>query len=74
MLALLGTQIDHLDETIGGLEKQLATMHKATPMSRLLTTAPGIGPITALTCVMAVEPKAFDSGRHFAAWIGLTPK
>jgi transposase len=74
MLALLGAQIDHLDEQIGDLEARLTRMHKATPLSRLLTTAPGIGPITALTSVLTVDPAAFDSGRHFAAWIGLTPQ
>jgi len=74
MLALLGAQIDQLDEKIAALGAKLAAMHKATPLSRLLTTAPGIGPITALTAVLTVEPAAFDTGRHFAAWIGLTPK
>jgi transposase len=74
MLAQLGAQIDHLDEQIDKLEAKLAAMHKASPLSRLLTTAPGIGPITALTSVLTVEPAAFESGRHFAAWVGLTPK
>jgi transposase len=74
MLAQLGAQIDHLDEQIDKLEAKLAAMHKASPLSRLLTTAPGIGPITALTSVLTVDPAAFESGRHFAAWVGLTPK
>ena len=74
MLALLGAQIDHLDAQIGDLEARLSTMHKATPLSRLLTTAPGIGPTTALTSVLTVDPAVFASGRHFAAWIGLTPQ
>jgi transposase len=74
MLALLGAQIDQLDAKIGELEQRLAAMHKATPLSRLLTTAPGIGPITALFATLTVEPKAFETGRHFAAWVGLTPR
>ena len=37
--------------------------------------SPAIGPIIASTLVMKTpDPRAFRSGRHFAAWIGLTPK
>jgi hypothetical protein len=39
-----------------------------------LATIPGIGPIIALTLATEVDPSAFESGRHLAAWIGLTPK
>ena len=39
------------------------------------TKYPGIGPIGASALVMKTpDPRAFRSGRHFAAWIGLTPK
>jgi hypothetical protein len=36
---------------------------------------PGIGPVIA-TAVVATVPddQRFSSGRHFAAWLGLTPK
>jgi transposase len=49
-------------------------MHKANAVSQLLATTPGIGPIIALTLALEVDPAAFQSGRHLAAWIGLTPK
>ena len=39
-----------------------------------LAEIPGIGPITALTLVTEIEPGRFQSGRHLAAWLGLTPK
>jgi transposase len=39
-----------------------------------LVTIPGIGPVTALTLATEIDPMAFESGRHLAAWIGLTPK
>jgi transposase len=39
-----------------------------------LATIPGIGPIIALTLSTEIDPSAFESGRHLAAWIGLTPK
>ena len=74
MLALLGQEIAHLDHRIAQLEKQIAAMHKADAISQLLATAPGIGPIIALTFAVEVDPAAFESGRHLAAWLGLTPK
>ncbi len=39
-----------------------------------MATIPGIGPIIALTLAIEVDPAASQSGRHLAAWIGLTPK
>ena len=43
--------------------------------SRLLATIPGIGPIGALSFALKVpEARAFRSGRHFAAWLGITPR
>ena len=74
MMALLGHQIDHLDHRIGELEALFAAMHEANAISQLLATAPGIGPIIALTFAIEVDPAAFQSGRHLAAWLGLTPR
>ena len=74
MLALLGRQIEHFDAQLNALEAKIIAMHKANPVSRLLATMPGIGPITALTLALEVDPTAFKSGRHLAAWLGLTPK
>ena len=35
----------------------------------------GVGPVTALTLAIEVDPAgAFKSGRHLAAWAGLTPR
>ena len=33
-----------------------------------------MGPVTALTLATEIDPTAFESGRHLAAWAGLTPK
>ncbi len=74
MLALLGRQIAHLDAEIDALETQLLALHKANPLSRLLAGVPGIGPITALSLALLTEPGQFRSGRHFASFLGLTPK
>ena len=74
MLARLGREIEHLDAKLAELEVQLTAMHKTNPLSQRLATIPGIGVIIALTLAIEVDPAAFQSGRHLAAWIGLTPK
>jgi transposase len=61
MLALLGQQIDHLDGRIKDFEAKPAAMHKANAISQLLATAPGIGPIIALSFAIEVDPAAFES-------------
>jgi transposase len=49
-------------------------MHRADALSRLLASIPGVGEIIALSFAMEIDPAAFESGRHLAAWLGLTPK
>src|ERR1700690_337057 len=44
-------------------------------LSRRLAQVPAIGPIGATLLAMKVpDPRAFRTGRDFAAWLGLTPK
>lgn len=75
MLRLLASQRDALDLKLKMIEAQLLAVHKQNPVSRCLATQPGIGPIGAVSFALKVtDPKAFRSGRHFAAWLGLTPK
>ena len=74
MLALLGEEVAHLDTRIKEIEVKLLAAHRANPLSVLLATIPGIGPITALTLAIEIDAAAFESGRHLASWIGLTPK
>jgi len=74
MLAFLGEQVVQLDERIGDLERRMKQQHKANPVSQLLAEVPGIGPIGALSLALTIDPGRFQSGRHFAAWLGLTPK
>lgn len=73
-LALLAARLEQLDAELGALDRRLAALHAATPLSRLLAAVPGIGPLTALTLALGVTPERFANGRHFAAWLGLTPK
>ena len=74
MLAFLGTQVARLDEQIAELERRMKQQHKTNPMSQLLARIPGIGPIGALSLALTIDPGRFRSARHFAAWLGLTPK
>ena len=74
MAALLGREIEHLERRIKEIDVKLAAAHKANEVSQRLATIPGVGPVTALTLAIEVDPAAFESGRHLAAWAGLTPK
>jgi transposase len=75
MLSVLSGQLDALDAKLKAIETRLMALHKADPVSQCLATQPGIGPIGAVSFALKVgDPKAFRSGRHFAASLGITPK
>ena len=74
MLAELGAAIADVSGRIGGLDRKLAKLHQTNPVSQQLAEVPGIGPVSALTLALTVDARHFQSGRHFAAWLGLTPK
>jgi transposase len=74
-LMILAAQLQACQTLIGTLEKRIIRQHKSSDRSRRLETIPGIGVIgaTAIDATMT-DPKAFRSGRDFAAWIGLVPR
>jgi transposase len=74
MLAQLGRVIAQLDAQLAEINQRLAAQHKTNPVSQRLAAIPGVGPLTALTAAMKVDACQFESARHFAAWLGLTPK
>ena len=64
-----------LDARIEDYERRLASIASASEAATRLMQLSGIGPITASAVVATVgEAKLFDSGRQFAAWLGLTPR
>jgi transposase len=73
-LAHLGRVIAQLDAQLTELDQRLAARHKANPVSQRLAAVPGVGPVTALTVAVTIAPGQFESARHFAAWLGLTPR
>jgi transposase len=57
------------------VEDRLMAWHRTNECSRRLAKIPGVGPIGASMLMMKTPaPEAFRSARHFAAWLGLTPK
>jgi transposase len=75
MLSLLANHLDALEARLKALETRLVAWHRQDPVSQCLATQPGIGPIGAVSFALKVtDPKGFRSARHFAAWLGLTPK
>ena len=74
MFAQMGAHIETLDQRVAAADSELAVLHKANPISQLLAEIPGVGPLGAITMALTVEPGNFASARHFAAWLGLTPK
>jgi transposase len=75
LFALQGRQYADLQAELKPIEVRLKAWHRANPDSRRLAEIPGIGPVGAPELVMKTpDPHAFASARHFAAWIGLTPK
>ena len=75
LFALQGRDYAQLQVELKAIEVRLRAWHRANADSRRLAQIPGVGPIGATALVMKMpDPHAFPSGRHFAAWLGLTPK
>lgn len=74
MFAQKGRHVAELDQKIRAIDRQLLEQHKANPVSQRLAAIPGVGPITGIIMALSVNPANFESGRHFAAWLGLTPR
>jgi transposase len=74
-LTVLAAQLQAVQTLIGSIEKRLMAQHRSNADSKRLETIPGIGVVgaTAITATIT-DPKAFQSGRDFAAWVGLVPR
>ncbi|UXN64428.1 IS110 family transposase [Phyllobacterium sp. A18/5-2] len=68
-------EIEHLDVRIDQLDAQIASQAKQDEDFQRLMTIPGVGKTTAAAIKAYVgDAGVFKSSRHFASWIGLTPK
>jgi transposase len=54
-------------------DAKLAQWHREDKTSKLLATIPGVG-VMGASAIAATDPGMFDSGRDFAAWLGMTPR
>ena len=64
-----------LDEQIARIERRLGVWHRNNEASRRIAEIPGVGVLSATAAVAAMgDPTAFESGREFAAWLGLVPR
>jgi transposase len=74
-LKMLSAQWAGLAEQIRDLERAIVRRHRSDELSRRLATVPGIGPLTATALAATVgDAHTFPTGRHLAAWLGLTPR
>lgn len=71
----LGTEFAELSARLMKVDAELMAYHRHSELGQRLNQIPGIGPIGAtMLALKTPDPGGFKSARHFAAWIGLTPK
>ena len=68
------SEVSHLDERIGQYDVHVRNMARDCTVAQRLMQLMGVGATTATAIVaMAGNGRDFDSGRQFAAWLGLVP-
>ncbi|MFD7408469.1 IS110 family transposase [Streptomyces sp. NPDC059866] len=66
--------IDAVQAPIDRLDAELTAAARADPRVQVLTTLPGMGPLTALVLLAEIgDIRRFPSARRLASWAGLTP-
>jgi transposase len=75
MIAPLLSSVAALDCEIERLDKAVMARAKSDPACRLLMSAPGVGPVTALAFAATIdEPTRFAKSRAIGAYVGLTSR
>jgi transposase len=75
VLTELARQWRSCDEVVCRMDREIAMGVRKNERAMRLTFVPGIGPIGAsIIDAMLPNPHVFKSGRHFAAYLGLTPR
>jgi transposase len=80
--AVARTALNTMREMLSALEKQIAILDqdikvraRTNPIARRLDTIPGFGPIlSSAVAAIVTDPRHFNSGRDFAASLGLVPR
>jgi len=66
--------IDHLNKQIGESDKELEALAKGDPTCQRLMTVPGVGPVTAIRFLAAIDDVGrFPDAHAVQSYIGLTP-
>lgn len=74
-VSLVLEEVRELEARIASIDQQLAHIVREDSVARRLHQIPGVGVITATALVGTVgHIHAFRRGRHFASWLGLTPR
>ncbi|MEZ5661394.1 MAG: transposase [Burkholderiaceae bacterium] len=75
-LVELVLEIKQLEDRIDRLEHDLGRLARQSSACQDLMSVPGVGLITATAMVAATAGSVshFSSARHFASWLGLTPR
>src|ERR1700752_4899967 len=75
LFAAQAEELTELQARIDAVDAKLMVWHRADECSQRLAKIPSVGPIGAMLLrIKTPQPELFQSGRQFAAWIGLTPK
>ena len=75
LLRALAEHLRGLEERTAEVDRRLLEAARADAACARLAAVPGIGPVVATALVATVgDAKAFASGRHLAAWLGLVPR
>lgn len=68
-------EVRDFEQRVKAVEMQLRTLAKQMPEVQRVQTVPGVGLLTATAMVAFIgDAKRFPTSRHFAAFLGLTPK
>lgn len=74
-LADAADEIRDMEIRIHSVEKQIEALAEQTPVVARLRSIPGVGLLNATAMVAFVgDVDRFQSGRHFASYLGLTPR
>ena len=75
MLGELYADLEHLDQRIRDVTREIEGLAARDDRSRRLMTIPGIGPLAATALLAAVgDARQFRRARDLAAWLGLVPR
>lgn len=72
---ILGEELDDLSIQLKSVDSEVLGINKQNEVCQRLSTMTGVGPIIATAFYAGIgDGKAFKSGRHVSAWLGLVPK